>query len=94
MLHGSLQQWLCCDLLIWCIHVQVLVAIAPREKGCGASLPRFMGWYSCVLLVQLLIVEPFIRIALGLMLRAATRGFLPTTRGANLGTLETLQAVE
>lgn len=80
--------------VFWCIHVQVLVAVAPHEDGCGQSLPRFMGWYSCVLLLQLLIVEPFIRISMSLVLRAAARGLLQTTRGAKSGTIEMMDAVD
>lgn len=80
--------------VFWCIHVQALVSAVPREPGCGESLPRFMSWYSCVLLLQLLVVEPFIRLSMSFVMWAAASGFIPTTRGAKPGTLEMMQAVE
>jgi len=90
----------------WCLHVQVLVAAVSaatkptkhsdedEEHKCGGILPSFMGWYSCILLLQLLVVEPGLRAGMGLALRAATRGLLQTTRGAKSGTLESMQAVK
>jgi len=86
--------------VLWCVHVQVFVAEHSRpessakdEEECGRWLPRFMGWYSCILLMQLLVVEPALRAGMGLALTAATRGLLQTTRGAKPGTLEEMQGV-
>mmetsp|Transcript_78733 Transcript_78733/g.228563 ORF Transcript_78733/g.228563 Transcript_78733/m.228563 type:complete len:433 (+) Transcript_78733:74-1372(+) len=86
----------------WCVYVQVLVAKSAREfaqdpkemEECGHWLPRFMGWYSCVLLLQLLIVEPALCAGMGLALALATRGLLSTSRGAKPGTLEAMEAVD
>jgi len=110
--------------VLWCVHVQVLVAEHTRshqqqqhhhseggdsskhhegehhhgqgavEEECGHWLPRFMGWYSCILLLQLLVVEPALRAGMGLALTAATRGLLQTTRGAKPGTLDDMQNVD
>uniref|UniRef100_A0A6T1A1F9 RING-type domain-containing protein n=1 Tax=Alexandrium monilatum TaxID=311494 RepID=A0A6T1A1F9_9DINO len=78
----------------WCVHVQSVVARSPAEEGCGEPLPRFMHWYSCVLLLQLLVVEPCARLGMSLVLWAATTGLLQTSRGAKPGMLESLQVVE
>lgn len=80
--------------VFWCIHVQALVSAVPRESGCGESLPNFMSWYSCVLLLQLLVVEPFIRLSMSFVMWAAASGFIQTTRGAKPGTLDLMQAIE
>jgi hypothetical protein len=86
--------------VLWCVHVQVLVAEHSHDvlhkaelEECGRWLPRFMGWYSCILLMQLLVVESALRAGMGLALTAATRGLLQTTRGAKPGTLEDMQTV-
>lgn len=84
--------------VLWCVHVRVLVARkysshSDKEEACGHWLPRFMGWYSCVLLLQLLVVEPALRAGMGLALTAATRGLLQTARGAKPGTMDDMQEV-
>jgi len=79
---------------LWCVHVQSVAAHASSEEDCGAPLPRFMHWYSCVLLLQLLVVEPCARLGMSLVLWAATTGLLQTSRGAKPGMLEALQIVE
>jgi len=79
--------------VLWCMHVQSLV-VHPTKDGCGARLPLFMSWYSCVLLLQLLVVEPLIKLGMSLVLWLATNGHLSTTRGAKAGTLESMQVVE
>lgn len=88
--------------VLWCGLMQwwrVPRTLAVREhhhhseKECGQWLPQFMGWYSCVLLLQLLVVEPALRLGMGLVVSAATRGLLQTSRGAKPGTLEDMQVV-
>jgi len=83
--------------VMWCVHVQVMVAKGMGQhrdtEECGHWLPRFMSWYSCFLLLQLLVVEPALRAGMGLALTAATRGLLQTTRCAKPGTLDGMQAV-
>lgn len=82
--------------VIWCCQIQVLIARRTAKddaEQCGYWLPRFMCWYSAVLLLQLLIVEPALRTGMGLALTFATRGLLQTTRGAKPGTLGGMQVV-
>lgn len=79
--------------VMWCIHVRMVVVDSPRKPDCGDFLPRFMGWYSCILMAQLLVVEPIVRSSASLVLWAATSGLMQTTRGAKPGTLESLQVV-
>lgn len=82
--------------VLWCIHAQVLVAKAETsdDSDCAGFLPRFISWYSFVLLLQLLVVEPFIRFGMHLVVRAATSGILHTNRGAKDGTLDLMTAVK
>lgn len=92
---------LCCALIIswvlkiaWCVHAQSVSLRSPTEDGCGAPLPRFMHWYSCVLFLQLVVVEPCTKMGMNLVLWAATAGMLQTNRGAKPGMLESLQVVD
>lgn len=78
----------------WCVHAQSLVSKAPAEKGCAETLPCFIDWYSRVLLLQVIMVQPTARLVMSLLLWAATSGVLATTRGAKPGTLEELEIVE
>jgi len=79
----------------WCVHAQSLVAKAPMHTGgCAESLPRFMDWYSRVLLLQVIMVQPTARLVMSAMLWAATSGVLATRRGAKPGTLEALEVVD
>mmetsp|Transcript_10757 Transcript_10757/g.17825 ORF Transcript_10757/g.17825 Transcript_10757/m.17825 type:complete len:355 (-) Transcript_10757:74-1138(-) len=80
--------------VLWCIRTHKLVAHVGHQKGCGESLPWFMQWYCRVLLLQLLVVEPFVRLAMGIVAWAASHGLLSTTRGAKPGTLEAMQVVD
>lgn len=80
--------------VVWCVHILKIVAHAPKATGCAESLPAFMHWYSCVLLLQLAVVEPLIRLGMSVVLWAATNGFLTTSRGAKTGTLEAMEVIE
>lgn len=80
--------------VLWCLHAQYLVQHAPHPEGCGQLLPRFVSWYSFVLMLQLLVVEPIVRLGMSLALWAATNGLLATTRAAKPGTLEAMQVIE
>jgi hypothetical protein len=79
--------------VLWCLHARRLVALSHDEKGCAESLPRFMDWYSFMLLLQLLLVEPFARLFMGFVHWVASNGLLVTTRGAKPGTLDAMQVV-
>eukprot|EP00416_Gambierdiscus_australes_P018717 CAMPEP_0171066036 /NCGR_PEP_ID=MMETSP0766_2-20121228/7191_1 /TAXON_ID=439317 /ORGANISM="Gambierdiscus australes, Strain CAWD 149" /LENGTH=167 /DNA_ID=CAMNT_0011522185 /DNA_START=127 /DNA_END=630 /DNA_ORIENTATION=- len=78
----------------WCIQVQTLVKVAPSQHGCAETLPRFMDWYSRVLFLQVVMVQPTARLAMSVMVWAATTGVLTTRRGAKPGTLEALEVVD
>lgn len=82
----------------WCIHAQTLIAALPesaaRHGECGEVLVGFMSWYSSILLLQLVMVEPFIRVGMAVVLWIASSGLLETSRGAKPGTLDALQVVE
>jgi hypothetical protein len=80
--------------IFWCIHVQVMVGSASDDSGCGESLPRFMGWYSYILLLRLVAVDTFLHLFAGLVLRAVASSLHPTARGAKPGTLERMEVVE
>eukprot|EP00931_Biecheleriopsis_adriatica_P039958 TRINITY_DN22856_c0_g1_i3.p1 TRINITY_DN22856_c0_g1~~TRINITY_DN22856_c0_g1_i3.p1 ORF type:complete len:415 (+),score=88.31 TRINITY_DN22856_c0_g1_i3:116-1360(+) len=87
-----------CAKVYWCVHTQTLVAHFMKEglhKGdCGGILVSFMNWYSSILLLQLVMVEPFIRLGLGVVVWLANSGLLSTARGAKPGTLENLEVID
>lgn len=80
--------------VLWCIRTNKLVALERHEDGCGQNFPKFMLWYCRVLLLQLLVVEPFVRLAMGIVAWMQSHDLLSTTRAAKPGTLEAMQVVD
>eukprot|EP00441_Pelagodinium_beii_P016029 CAMPEP_0197679306 /NCGR_PEP_ID=MMETSP1338-20131121/91466_1 /TAXON_ID=43686 ORGANISM="Pelagodinium beii, Strain RCC1491" /NCGR_SAMPLE_ID=MMETSP1338 /ASSEMBLY_ACC=CAM_ASM_000754 /LENGTH=374 /DNA_ID=CAMNT_0043260347 /DNA_START=1 /DNA_END=1125 /DNA_ORIENTATION=+ len=90
---------LLCAKIYWCVHTQTLVAPflqghSHEKEECGSTLVSYLNWYSTILLVQMVIVEPFIRIGLGVVVWLANSGLLETARAAKPGTLDAFQVVE
>jgi hypothetical protein len=81
--------------VFWCIHMQALVAATPVEPHCGHSLPRFMAFFTVIILLQMLLVEPMMKLGTRLSYWLAVMpGSLQLARGARPGTLESMQVVE
>jgi len=76
----------------WCLHAQALVTSVAKEDGCAAWLPRFMGVFASVLLLQTLVVVPVMSLCMHFVQWAAAHGHLSTRRGAKTGTLENMKS--
>lgn len=76
----------------WCWNAQALVAAAPvQAHSCASWLPRFMGAFAYVLLLQTLIVVPVMSLGFQFVQWAAAHGHLTTNRRAKPGTLEAMK---
>jgi len=78
--------------VFWCIHVEGVISALPKQTACGDSLPRFVGTFTITILLELLLVEPLVRLggSIGFWLAA---GRLQVARAARPGTLESMEMV-
>jgi hypothetical protein len=78
--------------VFWCIHVEGVISALPKQSACGDPLPRFVGVFTVTILLELLLVEPLVRVGGSLGFWLAAGGRLQA-RAARPGTLESMELV-